>query len=192
MNNRIIPSLAFIAAIGIFFIYISPAWTGSIATTKASIASDVKALAAAGEYASQQKSLAKAKADISPEDLKRLEVFLPDSVDNVGLVLDMNALAARSGLSLSNIDVAKVAETSASAGSPAPKSTAGASPSSATNSVGSVDISLSAVGTYTALQTFLVGVERSQRLLDIQDISVTGSDTGVYTYQMKMRIYWLR
>jgi len=55
-----------------------------------------------------------------------------------------------------------------------------------------VDLSLSAIGTYTALQNFLRGVEKSVRLLDIKDIVVKGSDTGVYTYQMKLRLYWLR
>jgi hypothetical protein len=42
------------------------------------------------------------------------------------------------------------------------------------------------------MQTFLTGIEKSARLLDVQDILVTGSDTGVYTYQMTMRLYWLR
>jgi hypothetical protein len=109
---------------------------------------------------------------------------LPDSVDNVGLILDLNALAARSGLSLSNIDVTKNAAASSDA--------SGALPVARVNPTGSIDLSLSAVGTYAALQTFLVGIEKSIRLIDVQDIVVKGSDTGLYTFQMKLRIYWLR
>jgi hypothetical protein len=110
-------------------------------------------------------------------------------VDNVGLILDINALAARSGLSLSNIDIVNSlggAQTSAAAADSGTISVARPDP------VSSVDLSLSAIGTYAALQSFLAGLEKSARLLDVQDIVVKGSETGVYTYQMALRLYWLR
>lgn len=188
MNSRILPTFALMFSVGIFFAYVNPTWSGSIVAAKAIIASDDQALAAARIYANQQNELAAARNAIDPADLTRLAIFLPNSVDNVGLILDMNALAARSGLSLSNIDVAK---NSASTGS-TNVNAAGALSVAATSPVGSVDISLSAVGTYTALKTFLSGVEKSERLLDVQDLAIRGSDTGVYTYQIKLRLYWLR
>ncbi|MBI4065666.1 hypothetical protein HY412_00530 [Candidatus Kaiserbacteria bacterium] len=186
MNNRIPPLVAFIVAVGIFFIYVNPTWSGAISAAKASIASDDKALLAAGEYAAQQNELASARNDIDPTDLARLSTFLPDSVDNVGLILDLNALAARSGLSLSNIDVVKN-----EAGSSA-RTSIGALPAAGTSPVGSIDLSLSAVGTYAAFRAFLDGVEKSARLLDVTDIVVKGSDNGLYSYKMTLRLYWLR
>jgi Tfp pilus assembly protein PilO len=187
MNSRILPALALAVTIGIFFAYVNPAWSGSIAETKAKIILDDQALKAASEYTAQQNALATARDGIDSASLDRLTDFLPDSVDNVGLILDLNALAARSGLSLANIDVVMN-------DSNAVKNAAdtGALPTAATNPVGSVNLSLSAVGTYAALQTFLSGVERSARLLDIEDIVVKGSDTGVYTYKMVLRLYWMR
>lgn len=184
MNDRILPLIALLASIGIFFGYVNPTWSGSIATTKDAIALDDQALAAAADYAKQQNTLASARNEIDTADLDRLDSFLPDSVDNVGLILDLNALAARSGFSLANIDVL-----SSTAGAAAPQ---GGLPDAQMNPVGSVDLSLSAVGTYAASQAFLSGVERSARLLDIRDIVVKGSDTGVYNYQMVLRFYWLR
>ena len=184
MNSRILPVLALLVSIGIFFVYVSPAWSGTIAATKAAIALDDQALTAADEYAAQQNALASARNAINPENLTRLATLLPDSVDNVGLILDLNALAARSGFSLVNVDVVTDAATSA-------QNAAGAL-AGARNPIGSINLSLSAVGTFAALQSFLGGVERSARLLDVQDIVVKGSDTGVYTYQMALRLYWLR
>lgn len=184
MNSRVLPLLAVLIAIVIFFVYINPMWSGRIADTKAAIASAEDALVAASQFTAQQNQLATERDMIDPADLARLEVFLPDSVDNVGLILDLNALAAQSGLALSNIDVTKGAADSAFSAESLPD--AGGDP------VGSVDLSLSAVGTYAALQNFLKGVERSQRLLDARDLTVRGSDTGVYTYQMALRLYWLR
>lgn len=186
MSTRILPSLALVLTAVIFFAYVNPTWTGSIAATRAAIAADDQSLAAAAQYSAQQNQLAEARNAINPTYLDALATFLPDSVSNVGLILDLNALAARTGLSISSIDVITSKAPSASNDGALPTSSPDADP------VGSVDLSLSAVGTFSALNSFLSGIERSARLLDVQDIVVQGSDTGVYHYQMRIRFYWLR
>lgn len=183
-SSRILPLLSLLIAIAVFLIYVNPTWSNTIANTKAAIAADDLALAVAGQYIAQQNQLATERSAINPADLDRLATFLPDSVDNVGLILDLNALAAYSGLMLSNIDVTKNTSDSSTPAT-------GALPA-AGSPVGSVDLSLSAVGTYESLQNFLRGVEQSRRLLDIRDLSMKGSDTGVYSYRMTLRLYWLR
>jgi Tfp pilus assembly protein PilO len=185
MNNRILPAFALILAIGIFFAYVSPAWSGSIAATKAAIAADDEALVSAQQYSTQQNQLASARDAIDPVNLAALSTFLPDSVDNVGLILDLNALAARSGFSVANIDVV-------TGGTGAPRPRSGGALPSAVDPVGSVDLSLTAVGTFSSLQSFLSGVEKSARIIDIRDLIIKGSDTGVYDYQMTLSLYWLR
>ncbi len=187
MNSRVLPLFALLFAAGIFFGYVKMVWSGPIRETKAAIYDNELALAAADEYKKKQNTLASARNAIDPEKLKRLSVFLPDSVDNVGLILDINALAARSGLSLANIDVlaSGANDTGSSAGT-------GALTVARTNPIGSIDLSISAIGNYTALQAFLVGIEKSARLLDVRDITVRSSDTGIYNYKMVVRLYWLR
>lgn len=183
MNNRISSLFAFMIATGIFFSYINPTLDGSIATTKTAIVADDQALIMAKKYNDHQNDLAKARNTIALEDLKRLETFLPDSVNNVGLILDLDALAMVSGLKIVNLDtVVTSARSSASQDAL----------SGAVNPAGSISLSLSAIGTYAAFKAFLAGVEKSARIIDIHDITVKSSDTGVYTYQMKMRVYWLR
>jgi Tfp pilus assembly protein PilO len=159
-------------------------WIGPIADTKSAIESNNQALEWASQYREQQNGLASARNVINSNDLARLTAFLPDSVDNVGLISDLNALASRSGLSLENVDVIKDLGTSVK--------TAGSEPLAAANPVSSVDISFSATGQYAALQGFLQDLERSQRLLDVRELTVRGSLTGVYTYKMRIRLYWLR
>lgn len=185
MNNHIIPILALIVAASIFFGYVNPTWTGAVATTKAAIVADDQALIAASQYTAQQNELVSARKAIDPANLARLAIFLPDSVDNVGLILNLNALAARSGLSLSNVDVAASAQESKNGSTPGNVGIGAANP------VSSVDLSLSAVGTYTALQSFLKDMEKSERLLDVRNLVINGSGTGVYTYHMTVRLYWL-
>ena len=182
-SSRVLPVVALFLAIAAFLLYVNPTWSGPIATTKAVIAANDVALTVAGQYIAQQNQLATERDAIDPADLLRLATFLPDSVDNVGLILDLNALAANSGLALSNIDVT---------GNTTNVSSAATATRVASSPVGSVDLALSAVGTYDALQNFLQGVERSRRLLDMRDLTMKGSDTGVYTYRMTLRLYWLR
>lgn len=185
MNSRILPSVALIIAIGMFLAYVNPTWNGSIASLKESIASDDEALASARQYSAQQNQLAASRDAIDPANLSAISTFLPDSVDNVGIILDLNALAARSGLSVVNIDVVTGGDIVVKGKG------AGALPAAA-DLVGSVDLSLAAVGTFSALETFLKGVEGSARLLDVRDLVVLSSNTGVYDYQMILRLYWLR
>lgn len=211
MSSRALPLLALLLSAGIFFAYVKPTWQGPIAETKAAIAGNDAALKAAAEYHAKEKSLLREKAAIDPANIARLSSFLPDSVDNVGIILDLNALAASSSLALMSIDVTAKEDDStgqrpvAVAGAAAPQAGPGVpgagagatgtgtlpSPSRS-NPLGSVDLSLSVVGTYTAFQAFLASIERSARLLDIKDLTIKGSDTGVYSYEMELRLYWLR
>ena len=178
--------LALIVAIGIFFGYVNPTWQGSIAVTKAAIDLDNQALTAADNFTKQQNELAAARDAIDSTNLTALTTLLPGSVDNVRIILDLNSLAARSRLSVANIDVVMSTAGGANGTSVASLPAGGQDP------IGSVDLSLSATGTFSALQTFLTGVEKSARLLDVHDLVVKGSDTGIYSYQMTLRLYWLR
>lgn len=186
MNSRILPAVALLIAVGIFFVYVNPTWTGSIRTARATIKNSDQAIAAAEQYTARQNQLAAERDAIDPAQLAALSTFLPDSVDNVQLIIDLNALAARSGLSVADIDVVADAFGESSAESDTGAIGTDSSP------VNSVDLSLSASGTFAALQTFLKGIEKSARLLDVQDLVVQGSETGIYNYQMTMHLYWLR
>lgn len=196
MNSRVLPFLSLMLSIGIFFAYVNPVWSGPIKNAKIAIANNEQALKAADDYKKKENQLASARSAIDKENLDRLSTFLPDSVDNVRLILDINALAARSGLSLANIDVAKNdsgnVSTDVKTSMPAGSTLTGTQSTVLANPVGSVDLTLSAVGTYSALHSFLAGIEKSARLLDVRDIVVKGSDTGVYNYKMTIRLYWLR
>lgn len=189
MNSKLIPATAFIIAMGIVFAYVGPTWSGPIAETKAAIKADEDALHSSTSYIEQLDQLSKQQSAINQDGLKRLSLFLPDSVDNVRLILDLNTLAARSGVSLSNIDVSanRQKDTSGSAN----VATSGSVPAPDSEIVDSADLSLTAVGTYSAFKIFLSGLEKSARLLDVRNLAVSGSDTGVYTYQMMIRFYWL-
>ncbi|MEO6536068.1 MAG: hypothetical protein ABIT47_00090 [Candidatus Paceibacterota bacterium] len=190
MMTRLVPVGALIVAIGLFLLYVKPTYSGSIHETQTKIQSYTAALAAADKFSQKEAQLTQARANIQPESLARLNTFLPDGVDNVQLILDLDALAARSGVTLSNFDIKAQDGASASASSAAIPGQLG--PALTPNTpVDSIDLTMSASGTYPAFRSFLTGVEQSLRPLDIVNLNVSESATGVYKYDMTVRIYWL-
>jgi hypothetical protein len=166
-------------ALAIAVLYIRPELTGTVENLRAQIGIDDQALAAAGRYDAREADLASQRNAIPADELDRLQAYVPDSVDTVRVVIDLNALAARTGVSLSDFAVANAS--SAASGS-------------LTNSAltDSVDLSLTVTGTYGSFRTFLQGLETSLRPYDVVDIGVKSSATGVYTYALTLRTYSLQ
>ncbi|MDQ1299572.1 MAG: hypothetical protein QG636_240 [Patescibacteria group bacterium] len=206
--SRIIPILLVIGAIGLFVGYTQSTYSSSVAALKDEITNLDSALKAAEQFKLKEAQLTQQRNAMPAEQLARLESFLPDSVDNVQLIVDLNSLAARSGVQLSEFSIAGGAtdsDTSSARTSAAPLAAAGPttgpaamSPQSNTLALQtskpteSLELSVSATGSYAAFRTFLTGVEQSLRPLDVIELSVQDSDTGVYTYDMTFRLYWLR
>jgi hypothetical protein len=196
----LLPVLSLLVAGCVFFLYIEPTYTGAIADSKAQIASYDAALVAAQQFNLKESQLVAEENQIPAASIQRLESYLPDGVDNVQLILDLNSLASRSGISLSNFAVtdndptAGSASTDASAqGTTSTTGNGDAIPASdGTSPVDSLDLSVQATGTYSAFRTFLAASEQSLRPLDVTALSVTDSATGVYSYSITFRIYWLQ
>jgi hypothetical protein len=191
MMYRLVPACALIISVAMFLLYVRPTYNGPIQETKTKIDSYTAALAAADRFSQKEAELTQAKANISPDSLARLNAFLPDGVDNVQLILDLDALAARSGVTLSNFDI-KNQDGSDSATTDATAVPGQLGPGLTSNTpVDSLDLTLSATGSYPAFRSFLSGVEQSLRPLDVVNLSVSESATGIYKYDMTIRIYWL-
>lgn len=190
--SRLLPFLAFAFALATFFLYIRPTYSDSIVETRKQIKSYDDALVAAERFSDKEAELTQSRAQIPADSLARLNAFLPDGVDNVQLILDMDALAARSGMTLSDFntqaDISGSAEDSESSSSMSAE-TLGLMSSSP---IDSINLTFSATGSYGSFRTFLAGIENSLRPLDVISVDVEESATGVYTYGMTVRIYWLR
>lgn len=187
--NRILPIIALAIALGLFFGYVNPTRTGPIATTRAQIDSYESALEAADHFKEREGELVVSQANIPSDGLARLAAFLPDGVDNVQIILDLNTLAARSGMTLSDFN------TGTGNSSQAAPQGAQIDPTASLESDGPIDsleITVSATGTYASFRNFVDGIESSLRMLDIVSVSVNDSPNGVYTYDMTIRLYWLR
>lgn len=188
MITRILPILLLLISLGLFFGYINPTYTTKILPLQAEIKQYDSTLAAAADFNKKEAELATDRSAIPADAIHRLGTYLPDGVDNVQLILDLNALAAKSGVQLSNFDIkgnilpTTADETKANATLPL---------ESGSKQIDSIDLSVKAVGTYSAFRTFLDGIEKSLRPMDLVQMNLTSTATGVYSYDMTFRIYWL-
>ncbi len=119
---------------------------------------------------------------ISQDSLSKLKSLLPDSIDNVKLILELDALARTYGLPIQNVRVREA------------EVTEGAQATIATDSrYGTTRLELTLEGRYDRFRSFLTDVEKSLRLIDVESVTFTSAeDDTLYTYIITLRTYWLR
>ena len=138
-------------------------------------------LNSADEIRKKRDTLIDKRGRINPEDLAKLEQLLPDNVDNIKLVIDINQIAQNHGLVLKNIKLNSIKEADAD-------STLG----QVVSKYGTVGLSFLINSSYDNFQNFLTDLEKSLRLVEITELNVTGNDTGLYDFSVNLKTYWLK
>lgn len=192
MMRLIIAIVAAVLAGTLFFLYTQRAYDG-VRETKAQIAQYDAALDKAAELQKLKQSLLSRYNAFNPNDLDRLHKLLPDHVDNVRLILDLDNLAGQYGISLQNVDV------SSSESKTSKSQTAIGAIGASNQKYDSLTLTFSTRATYGAFVQFLHGLESSLRIVDLASLSITPDTSGVsaqgeplYTYTITLRTYWLK
>ncbi|HEY4501948.1 MAG TPA: type 4a pilus biogenesis protein PilO [Candidatus Paceibacterota bacterium] len=178
----LLPLILVIAAIGLFVLYTSPTYQG-LKGLQAQVAAYDDALNKSKELKGLRDKLASARNAFSPQDEQKLVRLLPDQVDNIRLIIDINNIASRRSLALSNTALGQVSNTSAE------QSTLSVGPSG--DPLGSVSLGFSVVAGYEEFLAFLQDIEHSLRILDIEKLSFGGEQANKYTFNIQLRTYWL-
>lgn len=173
--KNLTPIILIIVAIGLFFWQVKPLY-GVISDLRAQSAEYDGALEVASELEKLRGDLADKLRSFSPEDLDRLEKFLPSYMDNIRTVIDVNGVAAKYNIALKNI---KTAEASASTG--------------AAKAYSAASLSFDFSTSYTNAVNFLRDLETSLRLMDVRSLSVkpvAAGKTG-YDFAITLNTYWI-
>lgn len=170
------------ASIGLFVVYTNPAYQ-EMKVLRAQVASYDEALNKSQELRTVRDGLLAKRNTFPTEAVAKLERVLPDNVDNIRLIIDINNIAARHGLTLTDVALGEVG------GKNGERSAVAVGVSSDT--VGSVEVGFSVSATYEGFLAFLMDIEHSLRIVDIEGLSFkTGSEVPVYS--LTIRTYWLR
>ena len=182
MTRLFVPIILVIAAIALFVVWTNPNYQA----TKA-IQTQVSAYDDALNKSQQLRTTRDAKVSafntFSADDTQRLERILPDNVDNIHLIIDIQNIAARHGLSLKNVDLGSTSDGSTAASA----SAVGASG----DAVGSISLGFTISASYDDFLAFETDLEHSLRVMDVEKISFTPAATGLTDYTFGIRTYWL-
>lgn len=120
------------------------------------------------------------KNKISGEDMEKLERMLPDSVENVSLILEINNIAKQYGMSIKGTSIA---ESSA-------RSSASVGPDS--QMYGAITLAFSVTTNYDNFQTFLKALEDNNRLVDVTGLTFSAAKDDNYDFSVTIKTYWLK
>lgn len=117
------------------------------------------------------------------EDRDRVSSFLPSADEVVRLVSNLDALALKQGIDLTQVNFGPEKYDRARA----------VSDTVAPEVYNSRIITLSFSANYSNLQAFLKNVEQSLRMVDIRsvDVSSEADKGGLYQYKVSAEVYWL-
>ncbi|MBM3261372.1 hypothetical protein FJY93_03050 [Candidatus Kaiserbacteria bacterium] len=183
-------SILFIALAGtIFFLYTKPAYD-TVSEQQGQIAQYDQALDKAAQLQALKQSLLSRYNAFDPNDIDRLQKLLPDHVDNIGLILDLNSLASRHGMTLENVDVTN-------SGTIVASDVSATTIGSDRQEYDSLTLRFTTHSTYANFENFLKDLEASLRIVDLMELSIS-RDGGVsggaplYEFKITIKTYWLK
>jgi Tfp pilus assembly protein PilO len=186
--NFITPIILIILSVGTFFMYVDPNYRGqNLGGDKHSVLDLQKeedeyqsSIKKADAIREKRQVLMDKQSQINPDSLANLVKLLPDNIDNIKLVINLNQIAKKHNLTLKNIKLDTSIKTN--------PNKLGVDISK----YGTVGLSFSVSSSYDNFQNFLTDLEKSLRLVEITDLSVTGNDTGIYDFSVGIKTYWLK
>ncbi len=159
------------ASIGYWFIYPTYQKTGETKIQIQNYEAALKRAQAASAELVKRKGL---YASFEADDKEKLNTFLPDKTDNFRWVVDLTKIADKYRGKIFDVRVTDDGK--------------------GTAEVGSVNVAFSTAMPYTNFLSFLADVQKSLKLTDVAATDFITADikTGVYTYTVTLKSYWLK
>ncbi len=195
MGRFIFPIILAGLSVASFLMFTNPTYK-EIAGYKAQAAAYNEALTNAKELQQVRDQLSDKYNTLPKEDIDRLEKLLPNNVDNIRLIIEIERIASTYGMVIKNVKY-DVSTTAAASAAPAVEG-AEMQVLDQNRDFGTFSLSFSTEGKYDHFLTFLSDLERSLRIVDVKSIAFTSADTNKsgdptsYKYDIEINTYWLR
>ncbi|MBU6427339.1 hypothetical protein KGQ27_03870 [Patescibacteria group bacterium] len=201
MNRNITATILTVLAVGIYFTYTSAKWD-EVNAVRAVNNEYSQAIANADKLIRTRDQVLQSYNSLSADDRDRLDKMVPNTVDNIRLIIDLNNVASRYNLTLRSISAqvssGQGAQNPPSAPPPAvpPMMPAGsganANGSIPTPSLDTVTVSFDVTAPYAQFVQFMRDIEADLRITDLTHLTVTANDSGNYDFSVQLTTYWLR
>ena len=180
------------ASITIFVVVIRPRYQ-NLTVARAAVLVAQTNIETAKKLAESRDALIATYSTIPKADLDNLRPLLPDSVDNIRLIIQINSLATKNGLSLLRNVEYQTEDVAAKTGKTMQD------PETANRSYGEFTISFQTTGQYANFLTFIADLERNLRLVDVTNVDFTTNENPTVqnpasslSYKVTLKTYWLK
>lgn len=180
MFKFIIPTFLIVLSGGLFFSYTDPAYQ-HMGELREKQAEYNNALTKSKELREVRSELLAKYNSFSATDLDRLEKLVPDSIDNIKLIMEINQMAVKNGGMIRSIEVDSEPNLNKE-GDLAPN----------TNDYEAIDINFTVEASYEDFFGFMEDLGNSLRIVDITNYSLNIGQGGVYKHLLNIRTYWLK
>ena len=181
-----------IASVGLYVGFIDPTYA-EIGSLKEKGDEFSSAVNNANKLTEKRNELVSKLNALPADDLARLNKLIPDNIDNVRLIMEIDRIALKYGMSLREVRV-EGPSISASQKSAGQASTVIGGIS---GNYDNITLSFAVSSTYQAFKGFMGELEKSLRVLDIesaafsvQQAAASGSD--IYRFSVSLKTYWLK
>lgn len=203
MIRFIMPIILIGISITVFFMFADPIYT-DIKELRAQEASYNEALSNSKALENERDKLTAKKNSIDPGNLIKIQKLLPENIDNIRLILEIEQIALPYGMVLKDIKYSASDTVKSVASGEASAIQGGAAEQNLPRNYGVWDLSFSTKGTYNNFLNFTRDLETNLRIVDISSIAFS-SDTASgspgassslslesYKYDFKIKTYWLK
>lgn len=208
MMRLIVPLIMLAVSAGVFFGFISPTYD-EIKDLRTQKAVRVDALDNANKLKLAADDLQQKYNQFTDDSKMRLERLLPENVDNIKLILEIENIAGKYGMTLKNVkfDTTQADLQSASAGTTQFVGSNAEILAAQKRDYAVFDMGFSTIGAYPNFVAFMADLEKSLRLVDVTSVAFSVPDAGtgatlgatpsvsssnVYKYDFKVKTYWLK
>lgn len=183
-------------AVAVFFVFTAPFYN-ELSLLRQEAASYNEALGNSKALENERDKLTAKYNSFNPEDLVKLEKLLPENVDNIRLILEIEQIASPYGMALRNVKYSIKEE----------KPVLGEvgviqeEPVEENKEYGTFEMEFTTSGSYDDFMSFTRDLEQNLRIVDIKSVTFSSGDKGglekkssadVYEYNFKIKTYWLK
>jgi hypothetical protein len=193
----ILPILFIIISVLAFIFGVNPLYQ-KVLILRGDIALYNEALNSSTELQNKQESLLGAYNQIKQEDKDRLNSFLPDGVNDIQFILEVERIANLHNMPIKDIKFQAVKKDD----TPTNPNTIVSAAAKDTSLYGIFPIEFTTDANYADFVLFLKDLEYNLRLADVKSISFTvpdasiktidGADPNIYHYTLDVETYWLK
>jgi hypothetical protein len=193
MNRNGTAIILIVLAIGIYFT-VTQSIFNQVKDVQKVNSQYLTAISNAEQLISVREKVLKAYNGLSQDDRDRLDKMIPNTVDNIRLIIDLNSVALSHGFALKNVKAVAAASKTPAAGTAIVRApgTTPATGGISTPTLDTVTVTFGVETGYLEFISFLQDLEANLRIMDVSRLSMKAAEGGRYSFEVELKTYWLR